>query len=366
VRPRPPASWSGGQAGSPSLAAAEFDRTIDRTWRRTSYSSITAAAHDAAVTSEPDLRGRADDETEHDIGSASTGLDRHEREASLETDLRAIPLPLGEMAGGTRVGSVVHSVLESTDFAATDLEAELATAIESALAHRPTLLGELEQVRNGLAAAIRTPLGRLAGERSLRDIARSNRLDELDFELPIAGGDDPTGTVNVAAIADLLRRHLSAGDPMHGYDERLRDPSLDGVFHGYLTGSMDLVLRTAGTDGGHRYFVVDYKTNHLAREEHPKAWHYRPSALADAMRRAHYPLQALLYQVALHRYLRWRVAGYDPDGHLGGIVYLFLRGMTGPDVPRVDGAPCGVFAWRPPTGLILDLDELLDRGEGSP
>jgi exodeoxyribonuclease V beta subunit len=80
------------------------------------------------------------------------------------------------------------------------------------------------------------------------------------------------------------------------------------------------------------------------------------------MERAHYPLQALLYTVALHRYLRWRLAGYSPEQNLAGVLYLFLRGMTGPDVPRVNGHPCGVFAWRPPTALVEALSDLLDQG----
>ncbi len=63
------------------------------------------------------------------------------------------------------------------------------------------------------------------------------------------------------------------------------------------------------------------------------------------MRAAHYPLQALLYSVALHRFLRWRQPGYDPRIHLGGVLYLFLRGMCGPDTPTVDEMPCGVFSW---------------------
>ena len=75
---------------------------------------------------------------------------------------------------------------------------------------------------------------------------------------------------------------------------------------------------------------------------------------------AHYPLQALLYGVALHRYLRWRLPGYDPERHLGGMLYLFVRGMCGPATPRVDGVPCGVFGWRPPAALIVALSDLLD------
>ena len=64
------------------------------------------------------------------------------------------------------------------------------------------------------------------------------------------------------------------------------------------------------------------------------------------MERAHYALQALLYTVALHRYLRWRLPGYDPERHLAGVLYLFVRGMTGRTPAST--APCGVFAWRPP------------------
>ena len=81
-----------------------------------------------------------------------------------------------------------------------------------------------------------------------------------------------------------------------------------------------------------------------------------------------YPLQALLYAVVLHRFLRWRQPRYDPATHLGGVLYLYLRGMCGPETPLVDGEPCGVFAWQPPVALVEELSDLLDgagRLEGS-
>ena len=81
---------------------------------------------------------------------------------------------------------------------------------------------------------------------------------------------------------------------------------------------------------------------------------------------AHYPLQALLYTVALHRYLRWRLPGYDPERNLAGVLYLFVRGMVGPGTPVVSGQPCGVFAWRPPAALVAALSDLLDRGTAEP
>jgi exodeoxyribonuclease V beta subunit len=117
-------------------------------------------------------------------------------------------------------------------------------------------------------------------------------------------------------------------------------------------GSLDLVFRLTTDAGQPRYLVADYKTNWLggASAETLSAWQYRPDALSEAMLDAHYPLQALIYLVALHRYLRWRQPGYDADVHLGGALYLFLRGMSGPETPMVDGSPCGVFGWAPAGG----------------
>ena len=81
------------------------------------------------------------------------------------------------------------------------------------------------------------------------------------------------------------------------------------------------------------------------------------------MEHAHYPLQALFYVVALHRYLRWRLADYDPAIHLAGALYLFVRGMIGPAHARRSTAHrCGVFVWRPPAALVVATSELLDRG----
>jgi exodeoxyribonuclease V beta subunit len=215
----------------------------------------------------------------------------------------------------------------------------------------------------GLRAAIETPMGPLIGGLRLRDFARSDRLDELDFELPLVGGDTPMAALTVEAIASVLRSQLPADDVLAGYPDRLADPALQADLRGYLAGGIDMVLRFSDGDGVARYAIVDYKTNWLGGEgEDLSAWHYRPAALVGAMEAAHYPLQALLYSVALHRYLRWRIPGYDPTQNLGGVLYLFLRGMTGASVPHVDGQPCGVFAWRPPARVVVELSDLLDRG----
>jgi exodeoxyribonuclease V beta subunit len=157
------------------------------------------------------------------------------------------------------------------------------------------------------------------------------------------------------------------GDPALGsYAARLDDPALRQSVRGYLAGSIDLVVRLRGSRRAPRFAIVDYKTNWLGTPgEDLSAWHYRPAAVAAEMERAHYLLQALLYTVALHRFLRWRVSGYDPERHLAGVLYLFVRGMVGAATPAVDGAPCGVFSWRPPPRLVTALSDVLDGGGAS-
>jgi exodeoxyribonuclease V beta subunit len=257
----------------------------------------------------------------------------------------------------------VHRLLEQADFAAPDLDGELRARMAQEQERRSVDVGDRAVVAEGLRAALQTPLGPLLGGRRLCDLARSDRLDELVFELPLAGGDAPGGgALDPEALGAILREHLPADDRLAGYADRLADPALRRGVRGYLTGSIDLVARVRDA-GEQRFAIVDYKTNWLAGPgEELSAWHHRPAALALEIERYHYGLQALLYTVALHRYLRWRLPAYDPERNLAGVLYLFLRGMTGPDTPVLGGAACGVFSWRPPPRLVTALSDELDRG----
>ena len=70
------------------------------------------------------------------------------------------------------------------------------------------------------------------------------------------------------------------------------------------------------------------------------------------MSHASYWLQAGLYLVALHRYLKVNLLDYDIEEHLGQASYLYLRGMNGqPDQ--------GVLSWRTSPEFILRLDAIL-------
>jgi exodeoxyribonuclease V beta subunit len=162
-------------------------------------------------------------------------------------------------------------------------------------------------------------------------------------------------------IGRLMATHLEPGDPLRGWATDLADGVIDISLAGHLTGSIDLVIRIHDDQGGGRFVVADYKTNALTKYGHiASPDDYRPPRLAEAMADHDYPLQAVLYSVALHRYLRWRLPDYVPATHLGGVVYLFLRGMTGPEVAVSHGQPHGVFNWPVPPALVSSLSDLLD------
>ncbi len=362
--------WDGAMRPPGDLAAARFERSLDRAWRRTSYSGITAADHSDTVGSEPELPGITDepDETGVDAGAPSgsgrvAGISGDPELGGEEAALRAVSSPLAATPRGTEIGTFVHAVLERVDFSAADLTGAVSAALLGQQSVRGTDIGSLDQLSAGLVAALSTPLGPLVDGRSLRTFGAADRLDELRFELPLAGGDRPAGQVLTADIARLFATSGGPGAGLDGYAARLASPALATHLRGYLTGSLDLVLRTRQGSGIPRYLVVDYKTNWLAPDDEALcAWHYRPDALAAEMQRGHYPLQALLYLVALHRYLRWRMPDYQPEENLGGVLYLFLRGMSGPEAPLAGGLPCGVFSWATPPAMVVALSDLLDQG----
>ncbi|GAB3774232.1 exodeoxyribonuclease V beta subunit [Nocardioides ginsengisegetis] len=341
----------------PDLAVRTFSRSVDVTWRRASYSSLTAveaptlaAGLGGAVGSEPEVEAK-DDEAVTAVAAPDSG------------SVESVPSPMAALPVGATFGSLVHAVLEHADPEADDLRAELTAHLAEQLVHWPVDV-DREALVEALVAVCDSPLGPLAPT-TLREVPLRDRLREMEFELPLAGGDlagsAGTDDVRLGDLAPILRRHLPDGDPVRAYADALDQPHLGGqALRGYLTGSVDVVLRLR-TDAGPRYVVVDYKTNWLGAHEQPLTAHdYRPEALAGAMGHSDYPLQALLYAVVLHRFLRWRQPGYDPAVHLGGVLYLYLRGMCGPETPLVDGEPCGVFSWRPPVALVEELSDLLD------
>jgi len=141
--------------------------------------------------------------------------------------------------------------------------------------------------------------------------------------------------VATGALDSLVRQHTLEGADRVQVDNRR--------FNGMLKGFIDLVFEHEG-----RYYVLDYKSNTLGEDDSA----YTDQAMGQAILDKRYDLQYVLYLLALHRLLKARLPGYDYDQHIGGAVYLFLRGIHAP------GA--GAFTDKPPRALIEQLDALFD------
>ena len=261
------------------------------------------------------------------------------REAGGGADVRRAndesePLLPASRFSGARFGNVLHEALETVDFALwRDWPGDApppgeAAALERAL--RNGGYGSANDVAEGvplLASLVGHTLNVVLPEGArLADVPPARRRPEMEFHFALA----PARVDDV--LAQLHAHGLVAERQGFGARERLE---------GLMTGFIDLVYEHGG-----RYYLLDYKSNQLPD--------YGDDALADAIAHSEYDLQYLLYTVALHRWLGFRLPGYDYGRHFGGVRYLFCRGLQ---AGRADSP--GVFASLPPRALVESLDALL-------
>jgi exodeoxyribonuclease V beta subunit len=334
--------WRPHGDGPATLRARPLPAPRAPAWRASSYTGLARYAEDdrsrSGATPDAPVRDHdaAADAGEARARPASDGVEPVEAD-QVRWQAR---VPLADFPAGARPGHRVHAVLEALDFAAGD--GVLDDAIDRALARREREDGWADALRGAVRAALDIDLDG-AGLR-LRGLRREDRLTELAFTLPVDAERGAPLTAHL--LADALAATPGPGLPA-GYPERLRALGFPPL-RGFLSGFVDLAFRRGG-----RWYVVDWKTNRLGETFAD----YRRPALDAAMAHHHYVLQYHLYVVALHRYLRHRLADYDYDAHMGGVFYLFLRGLD----PAL-GPASGVFADRPPRALV----EVLDAALGGP
>jgi exodeoxyribonuclease V beta subunit len=319
------------RASADTLAALPPPRSLPGGWWMGSFSAIAhGALHDRAGI-DHDLRAV-------DMAPVEPGDGRPAFEAADDDPLH---FPRGPAAG-----EAIHQAFEAIDFTEPGtwpgaITAALDKLRTMGVADATTPQGQALRARmltRLLEGTLQTPLP-LGTAQPLRlaELPRSRRLVELEFHLP-------SQRLAAAAVNDLLAAQ--------GYAM----PRLSfATLRGFLKGFIDLVFEHEG-----RYFVLDWKSNHLG--DTPER--YGQESMASAMREQGYHLQYLLYLVALDRYLSRRLAGYDPARHLGGAVYLFVRGVR-PGWRDAAGAPTGVFFHRPTAMTIARLSALFDAADAT-
>ena len=314
----------------PVLRAADFRGLIPDDWRLLSFSALAQGRdverpdHDAAgPLPDPEAGGGA-----AIVPAIEPTAEPEAVVAAPELEPAPAVDPIYRFPRGARAGHCLHDLFEHLDFRAAT-GPTLARATESALARHGLEPHWAETLAELVGRVLDTPLdhdGLL-----LRGLGPADRRNELEFHFALDGFDP-------AALGAVLAAH---GVPTLGADGgRAGSAALSGLMKGFV----DLVIRVDG-----RFYILDYKSNHLGDGLDD----YGPAGLARAMLQHGYHLQYLIYTVALHRYLRRRLPGYDYDQAIGGVCYLFLRGMR-----PTAGPERGVFATRAPRALIEDLDRL--------
>ncbi|MDT8427312.1 MAG: exodeoxyribonuclease V subunit beta [Pseudomonadales bacterium] len=279
------------------LQAAVFSGRNVSDWRINSFSSLTRNIHQNALA----------------------GKKRSSSRDELRDEILNFP-------AGSHVGLFMHALLEEIDF-------------QSAIGEQARVVFQRHAPRYGLdhrdneavvgrwlESIVHTVLDQTTGF-SLACLASEQRLNELEFDFSVARFDP-------SALNALLARH----------SEQALMPLQLNAFQGVMTGVIDLVFCTGG-----RYYLADYKSNFLGATLSD----YNRASMHKAIIDRRYDLQYLLYCVALHRYLQWRIPDYAYQTHFGGVYYLFLRGMRSERGPEY-----GVFYDRPAEALVLALDAL--------
>lgn len=284
------------------LAAREVKRQLQDFWRVTSYTGLQQ--HGAGLMQ--DLLPRLD------VDAAG------EKAAESEPSLTPHTFPRGAAPG-----TFLHSLFETLDFT---------QPLDSAwLAEQLQLNGYDACWQPVLQTWMETLLHTVLNDSgaTLAQLTPQAKQAELQFYLPIGQ------LLQASQLDTLVKRY----DPLSA-----RCPALDFQrVQGMLKGFIDLIFCWQG-----KYYLLDYKSNWLGEDSSA----YTQPAMAQAMAEHRYDLQYQLYTLALHRYLRHRLADYDYQRHFGGVIYLFLRGVDGQHPGN------GIFACRPEAALVEGMDRL--------
>lgn len=296
-----------------SLFVQHFQRKLRQNWAISSYSSWNDhSATDALDTLTEALL------PEFDVDAMVDLNDVHQHGIRCQLSIHDLPR-------GAKVGTLLHSLLESLDFSTS-----LPQAVFTPMKQRLNLSEEWEPVlRDWLSDLLSVQLSE--DGLSLNRLLPDQKHAEIDFFLPIRS----------TFSAKEYHQIVQAFDPLSAHCAPLSFERVSGMLKGFI----DLVFEWQG-----KFYIVDYKSNALG--SHYAA--YNQAFLVEAMKTHRYDIQYQLYTLALHRYLQQRLPQYQYECHFGGVYYLFLRGMT----TTLPGN--GIFYCKPQAELIHSLDALFN------
>jgi exodeoxyribonuclease V beta subunit len=279
------------------------------------------------------------------VGEQTLGADSSQAQQLLDDEvvdaqvLREVPAEGGDIhrfPRGPNPGTFLHGLLEwagREGFAEVSGNLELIERTVGQRCNRRDWTGWIATLTPWLHMLLNEPLPVLGQEVSLTLAQLRHYQIEMEFWFA-------SHQVDAEQLDQLVARHTHPGHARPAAQPTL----LNGMFKGFI----DLAFELDG-----RYYVADYKSNWLG----PDVQAYDSLAMEKAILEHRYDLQYVLYLLALHRQLRARLPDYDYDRHVGGALFIFLRGAS--------SSGHGVYFAKPPRVLIEALDALF-RGESAP
>ncbi len=316
--------WKFSEPVADQLICRKFRGTIRNDWRVASFTGF--ASHDPKRAELPD----------RDESAAEIEIERQKNNLADNSN----SLNIFNFPKGARAGIFLHSLFEKLDFENCSGDT-VYKAVQEALLQYGFDSEWQSCISDMICNLVSTSLPSSHKSFRLLDIRKGRWLTEFEFFFPLK-------FVKPESLGACLRSHglsYTAAD-LDAVSSALQFRPVRGVVRGF----MDLVFEYEGF-----YYLLDWKSNHLGYSVED----YGKEAIKREMERNLYPLQYLLYTVALNRFLAIRVPEYSYERSFGGVYYLFLRGMSGSQ-----SEPFGIFHDIPPLRLIEDLTALLVESEG--
>ena len=306
------------QLSPPVGTACRLKRFVREHWSISSYSSLRLARH-----------GGLSSPLGEDSPQADNLADERE-EAPLPAMGKPLAASIHRFPRGAMPGSFLHDLMQclantGAGFAHFAAEPETLRDLIARRCQVQRWERWIDPLFAWAQALLATPLP-LGPDTSVRLQTLETVRAEMEFWFE-------TGPFDLTALDAAVVQHTLGARP--------RPPLARQTLKGMLKGFMDLVFVHEG-----RYYVADYKSTWLGEGDAA----YTQTAMDDAVRKHRYELQYVLYLFALHRLLKSRLPDYDYERHIGGAVYLFVRGIASP------GA--GVHFERPPAALMQQLEGL--------
>ncbi|XOB66481.1 exodeoxyribonuclease V subunit beta [Deferribacteres bacterium DY0037] len=261
------------------------------------------------------------------IHSSSSVRDTDQFTMKDETSDSSGRLDIFTFPKGAKAGTCLHECMEETDF-----ENFSALSVAETVEERLKAFSFDTDFTPAVTQNILTILNKDMHGTCLKDLKQGDYIHEMEFQIA-------TKPFRPEPVSEIFRN-----SGQNDYADAASTLSFDAM-QGFMNGFADLIFCQRG-----QYYVLDWKSNHLGMTPE----NYSMERMHAEMLGSHYYMQMHIYTLALHMHLQRYLKGYSYDKHMGGGIYVFMRGIH-------EKGNEGIYFHRPEKDTICRLEELVKR-----